>query len=187
MRSRTSPFFWSTQKEGFFIGGQLMTKRLDLTGRRFTRLTVVGFSHLDKYRSSYWDCKCDCGTVRKVQRGHLFSGATKSCGCFRKKIQTTHGLYKSREYVSWHGMKQRCRNKNVWNFKNYGKRGIKFFKPWNKFEIFYADMGKRPEGMTLDRIKNNEGYSPSNCRWATPKQQANNRRNNIIKKEIIHV
>lgn len=92
----------------------------------------------------------------------------------------THGMSNTREYQSWHMMKQRCGNPNATDYKNYGGRGIKVCKRWERFENFFRDMGPRPIGTTLDRINVNKGYSQSNCRWASKKQQERNRRNNLL-------
>lgn len=96
----------------------------------------------------------------------------------KKKMQT-HGCYGTRTYSSWQAMRYRCSNPNNRNYKRYGGRGITVCDRWNDFVNFLADMGERPEGTSIDRINNDKGYYPDNCQWATPKQQANNRRNNI--------
>lgn len=93
---------------------------------------------------------------------------------------TTHGMSRDKTYFCWQGMKNRCKNKNDVNYKNWGGRGIKICDEWMKFENFYRDMCDRPEGKTLDRIDNNKGYCKENCRWATPKEQLNNKRNNRL-------
>lgn len=91
-----------------------------------------------------------------------------------------HGLYKSRSYSIWASMKDRCNNPNNPNYHRYGGRGVAVCDRWQEFENFYADMGDAPEGMSLDRADNDLGYSPDNCRWATPVEQQNNMRSNTF-------
>lgn len=138
------------------------------------------------------ECTCDCGNEIIVRLGNLRYGTTKSCGCLQRKRSSEtmsktllkHGRNKkgqiTPEYRSWINMKQRCYNVNKDNFKNYGGRGIKVCDKWkDSFINFFQDMGERPIGKTLDRINVNGDYEPSNCRWATYKEQMNNQRKNL--------
>ena len=158
----------------------------DLTGQRFGRLVVVK-RHETSSRPVMWECQCDCGNKSIVAYKHLAYGETVSCGCYREELnkrprthgqscKVTKGLTST--YVVWEGMKQRCHNPNYHDYKSYGGRGITVSEEWrNSFETFFADMGKKPKGKTLERIENDEGYSKGNCKWATKKDQACNRRN----------
>ena len=121
--------------------------------------------------------KCDCGTEKEVAGGELRKGAVKSCGCLRKEQKFTHGMTKTPEYWVWSAMRQRCENKNDANYKNYGGRGVSVCERWHDFEIFIADMGKRPnKKSTIDRIDNDKGYSPENCVWTGRTNQSRNQR-----------
>lgn len=152
---------------------------------RFGLYTVIGGGrYSDKAR--YAKCRCDCGVVRDVETSKLLSGRSTRCkDCAKvnpaRATSVTHGLTKSPEHRAWSSMKYRCTNPNAHNWADYGGRGIEVCDRWMaSFESFYADMGPRPDGCSLDRIDNSKGYYPDNCRWANDKQQAHNRRGSRI-------
>lgn len=159
-----------------------MGEFIDMTGKKFNRLTVL---RRDGYASGYtvkWLCLCDCGNTTSVSGSKIRSGWTQSCGCLasetRAAASLTHGRTDTPEHNTWESMIQRCTNQKNPNYPFYGGRGIAVCERWRKFENFYADMGPRPEGMTLDRVDSNGNYEKSNCRWATHAQQQSNLRNN---------
>jgi hypothetical protein len=160
-------------------------KFLNITGKRFGRLTVTAYAG-KRGQLSYWKCACDCGTNTIVFVSNLTSGHTQSCGCLQVentiKARSKHKGYRSSEYGTWSALKSRCTNPNDKGFAYYGARGIKVCQRWmDDFANFLADMGERPSPKhQLDRIDNDKDYEPNNCRWVTRQVQLSNTRRNVF-------
>ena len=162
---------------------------LDLTGRRFGRLVVLGLARHEGQQRRYWICRCDCAMTTIVRHSHLTTGKIISCGCWRREQtitrNTTHGHSRrhqwSHEYIAYASMKQRCLDHHQQAYRDYGGRGISVCAEWiNSFAQFLNDIGPRPPGMSLDRINVNGHYEPRNVRWTDRKTQARNKRNTRI-------
>lgn len=154
---------------------------IDEAGKRYGRLQVLAMAARGHNRSVRWLCRCDCGVENVVLGSSLRRGVTVSCGCNRREklaaSARTHGWSQTRTYKTWRGMVGRCTDPRNASFAKYAGRGVTVCDRWLTFEKFLEDMGERPAGKTLDRIRNEDGYAPGNCRWATVTEQNNNRRN----------
>lgn len=156
-----------------------MTRRSDHTGKRFGRLTALEYEPASKA----WRCRCDCGQVKLVAPPQLVRGRTKSCGCFRAEVlatsAVTHGLSGTPAWHSWRDMMKRCYGTRSEHYADYGGRGINVCEQWHSFEGFFASMGERAEGMSIERDDVNGNYQPSNCRWLPKSAQPDNTRRTI--------
>ena len=167
-----------------------------IAGQKFNRLTIISLNHKKLYINpntckksykEYYLCKCDCGKKTIVYKDYIKRGHTKSCGCYNQEIKskthTKHGMEGTRIYRIWQGIKKRCFCKSWLAFNHYGGRGITVCKEWkNNFSSFYkwAIKNGYNDKLTIDRINVDGNYEPSNCRWATWKEQANNKRKKNI-------
>lgn len=160
----------------------------DLTGQRFGRLTVIGIDDRNTKKTFYY-CQCDCGEIKSVRSDSLICGAIRSCGCMKKEqdrknlaANHSHKMSKTRPYEIWQGMKGRCYNPHDARYDRYGGRGITVCDEWKEdFSVFYewALQNGYSDDLTIDRIDNDKGYFPDNCRWASQQEQSRNRGSNV--------
>lgn len=160
----------------------------NLVGRQFAQLTVQTFVGVTAMKMPIWTARCSCGNDVVVRSQELLQGDTRSCGCLhraavvaRNKSYAKHRAKNKPAYSSWQSMIQRCCNPLSKDYPRWGGRGIKVSPVWrHSYLTFVRDLGERPQGTSLERINVNGDYEPGNCRWATPKQQASNRRSSHI-------
>lgn len=170
------------------LDDRLASKPYDLTGRKFGRLTAMKPVTVAGRAGRKWLCRCECGTEKIAALQELMRGETRSCGCLRREMTQAHGEankkhgearteMETQEYRTWTEMRRRCSNPNFIGYEYYGGRGISVCERWATFENFLADMGRKPSSeYSIDRISGDGHYEPSNCRWATARMQAQNRR-----------
>jgi len=176
----------------------IMPNMVDLTGKKFGRLVVKIPMLQRKAGQVVWECHCTCPqkTIVKIMSRNLVTGRTKSCGCLQREVVSnvmrTHGLTNDRMYKKWEDIKSRCFNKNNPRYTEYGGRGITLHTPWLLDPVAFVEYVKALPGsdnpiLSLDRIDNNKDYEPGNLQWATAKQQANNRSNNIPQERVAYI
>ena len=165
--------------------------KINIAGMTFGRLTVLYRVGQHKKYGVMWKCTCSCGNETVAGTCNLRGGKTKSCGCLRTEARSISGKNNkkhghavsgvtSQTYKSWRSMMSRCYQETNISFKYYGMKGISVCDRWHDFANFVADMGERPDGKSIDRINLSGNYEPINCRWATQKEQQNNRSTNVL-------
>ena len=172
-----------------YAGDSAMTATdTSIVGQKFNHLTILRRlpkAEEAKHRLGKVLAQCDCGSIKEYFLTNIKIGNSRSCGCPQFRPTKKHPEAGGREYKVWSNMKQRCLNENNAYYPMYGGRGITVCDRWKKFENFYSDMGECPEGLTLERKENDEGYGPENCIWADRKTQAGNRRSSLVNRNKI--
>jgi hypothetical protein len=161
-------------------GSQGSKREIDITNKRFSKLIVAGKDGTRKRNRPVWLCVCDCGNTTRLLASALLSGNTKSCGCWKiaAPIERSEGRKKSPLYSVWYGMKQRCHYPKAIKYRHYGARGITVCPEWKENSLAFIRWGEAngyAPGLDLDRINNDMGYSPENCRFITHKRNCQNR------------
>ncbi|WRQ05483.1 Rz-like spanin [Ralstonia phage AhaGv] len=164
-------------KRGGVLRKSRPSKFASMGGQRFGSWVATNETSRSERGDLLVKFACDCGTIALRVPADIVKGRSLSCGCTRN---VTHGMSDTAEYRAWGNMLCRCNNPNIPKHKDYGGRGIAVCERWTSFKNFLADMGERPDGMTLERIDVNGNYEPGNCRWATPLEQSRNTRSNSM-------
>lgn len=157
-------------------------RKIEMAGRVFGRLTVISEAGRDKRLTVLWKCICDCGNIKIIRGSDLRNRQTESCGCKRSEVtikrNITHGKTGTLEHNIWRSMRTRCLCQNNPAYSSYGGRGITICERWMDFENFFEDMKECPKGLSIERIDNDKGYLPNNCKWGTRTEQNRNKRVN---------